>query len=144
MSGLKPRRLPGKNKVLFFDTTTDTLVVKLFDMAGVVLASRTYDVGLDLHEQLLPRLAEFLRRHGGFKELAGVAIVPGPGRFTAVRLGVVAANAIGLAQNIPVRAVEKNDLITISKFAKRKKFQPIVPIYGAEPSITMKHDTRNT
>ncbi len=138
MGGLKPRRLPDKHNILFIDTTGNAVVIKLFDIAGVEVASKTNDVGLDLHEHLLQLVETFLRAHGGFKALVGVAVVPGPGRFTAVRLGVVAANAIGLAQNIPVRAVTAGEDITINKFAKRKKQLPVVPIYGAEPSITLK------
>lgn len=95
-----------------------------------------------LHENLLRKLKDFMNGYGSLKILRGVAVVSGPGRFTAVRLGIVAANAIGYALNIPVVAVRSGEQIPFVRMRNIKRFKPVVPWYGKEPSITLK--TRNT
>jgi len=51
--------------------------------------------------------------------------------FTALRIGIATANALGYALGIPVQS-DKNNKTT----NKNKKFNIITPIYSKEPNIT--------
>lgn len=84
--------------------------------------------------------------------LTGVVVATGPGGFSAVRSGVVVANALGLALGIPVAGVEGEfagvqDLLGSDRFpqalkslrtSKSRSNRPSFarPSYGAEPHIT--------
>ncbi|MEK7618827.1 MAG: hypothetical protein AAB416_01130 [Patescibacteria group bacterium] len=78
------------------------------------------------------------------KSLSGVVVISGPGHFSCLRGGISIANTLGFALGIPVvgvEAVEVSDKELIEKSAallkKKKKFTPVVPMYGKEPNITI-------
>lgn len=52
--------------------------------------------------------------------------------FTALRIGVVTANTIGYALNVPVKGLESNN------YKKMANFSIIEPIYNKKPNITKK------
>lgn len=96
-------------------------------------------------EELLP-LVDKLFKSAKIKpeDLTGVIVVSGPGGFTSVRMGVVTANIFGLALDISVAGVQKNDLSKIEdlisegcgKLEKAKKGSMVMPFYDKEPNIT--------
>lgn len=64
-----------------------------------------------------------LRRMSGVRcQVLGVSVVPGPGRFSRVRLGVVTANALAWALGVPLSV-------------RGKRVRVATPEYGAEPHI---------
>lgn len=63
-------------------------------------------------------------RGATMQAIASVDVVPGPGRFSAVRLGVTTANAIAWALGVPL-------------YVQGKKVRVAVPEYGAEPSARL-------
>lgn len=81
-------------------------------------------------------------------DLSGIIVAAGPGGFTAVRSGVVVANALGFAFAIPVVGVEGefvgvDDLLVsdrTSRALKQLKRAPKTaqarPAYGAQPNIS--------
>lgn len=81
----------------------------------------------------------------GSGELGGIIVAVGPGSFTAVRQGVVLANALGFFMKIPVVGVagdkffKDDDLLKIGyeKIKKVKVGELALPFYGREPNITM-------
>ncbi|MDO8424907.1 MAG: hypothetical protein Q7T01_00075 [bacterium] len=56
-------------------------------------------------------------------DIAEIAVVPGPGRFSAVRLGVVTANALAWALGVPLTV-------------HGRRVRIAQPEYGAPPTIT--------
>jgi hypothetical protein len=67
-------------------------------------------------------------------EINKVAVKTGPGFFSRVRVGVVAANAIAYALNIKVVSVpEFNKDNILNSFGEKIA----IPNYGAEPRITL-------
>ncbi len=78
------------------------------------------------------------------KDIRGVLVVSGPGSFTAVRQGVVGANAFGYLLGVPVVGVKldefknENEFLKIGyeKMTKAKKGIVVLPAYGREPNIT--------
>jgi len=98
-------------------------------------------------EKLLSAIDKMFQVSGyKLQDLKGIAVVPGPGPFTALRIGVATANALAWALKIPVVGIKlsefKNpeELIKISK-QKIKKIEIgaiVEPFYDQEPNITLK------
>lgn len=108
-------------------------------------------------EKFLQTLDAFLIKNTvSVGNLAGIVVVNGPGSFSAVRLGVVGANTIGLLNDIPVypyklKTPEIKDLKEWRRFIadleekwmvpsdlKRAKFVPALPLYGGDAPVTVK------
>jgi tRNA A37 threonylcarbamoyladenosine modification protein TsaB len=78
------------------------------------------------------------------EDIGRIAVVSGPGSFTAVRQGVMAANALGFLLQIPVVGIRldefkgSDELIAIidSRMKKAKVGETVLPFYGGEPNIT--------
>lgn len=85
-------------------------------------------------EKLLPEIEKLLEKNKtDLKGIKEVLIENKGESFTALRIGVIVANALGFALGIPVRAVGTK----VSK-AHEKKFSVVKPMYNREPNITMK------
>jgi len=61
------------------------------------------------------------------------------GSFTALRIGVVTANALGYALGVPVEEVAENDKGLKRVKKSFKGFNIIKPVYDKEPNITIKN-----
>ena len=88
--------------------------------------------------------------------MTAVAVVSGPGAFSALRLGIATVNALAWSLKIPLielsadEAVSDKKLLDVLKLktqnsklpstslrtGKAKSFIPIIPKYGREPNIT--------
>lgn len=86
---------------------------------------------------LLPLIAKHL------KKIDGVAVVAGPGSFSAVRTGVVDANLISRLLAVPLvslTAEEGNDLEGLAARIASGDVSTtsyVAPVYDAEPNITV-------
>lgn len=108
-------------------------------------------------EKFLQTLDAFLIKNTiSMGHLAGIVVVNGPGSFSAVRLGVVGANTIGLLNNIPVYPYKLNieeiknlnewrrflaifeEKWTVPANLKKSKFVPALPLYGGDAPVTVK------
>lgn len=73
------------------------------------LAGRMYSA------ELIPKLDDMLRENGlTARNLAGVAVVSGPGSFTGLRVGLATAKALGESLNIPIAAVSMLEALAYS------------------------------
>ena len=71
------------------------------------------------------------------KELTGILVVQGPGPFTAVRTGVVLANALAASLNIPSAGAQSDVWLNLKKYLlKLQSNKSIKPKYGRPPNIT--------
>ncbi len=96
-------------------------------------------------ENLLPLLDDLLTKQGfKIKDCQGVAVVQGPGSFTALRLGVISANliadfcqcpSVGLAATEFTADQKMVDLIK-HKISLADKQARVLPDYQKEPNIT--------
>ncbi|MBI4138772.1 hypothetical protein HY479_01330 [Candidatus Uhrbacteria bacterium] len=91
---------------------------------------------------LLPLIA---RRIGtaGCRRLTGIAVVAGPGSFSAVRGGVLVANLLARFLSIPLVGVMRDEAADLRSLARRLdagEIDPasyVAPLYDTEPNITM-------
>lgn len=75
----------------------------------------------------------------------GIIAVIGPGRFSAVRRGILTANMLAELLRVKIVGLLKrdnenpNDIFRrgVFMFKKRKTKKEIAPFYGAEPNITL-------
>ncbi len=122
--------------ILHINTTEgDKIEVVLRSDDGVV-ARKNIPARFAQAEKLLPLIDKVLReKKFSLKDIEGIEVNNEGGSFTALRIGVVTANALGYALKIPV-APESG--IGNSGFG-RKKFSIIEPMYDREPNITVKN-----
>ncbi|MBU1131560.1 tRNA (adenosine(37)-N6)-threonylcarbamoyltransferase complex dimerization subunit type 1 TsaB [Patescibacteria group bacterium] len=137
--------------ILFINTSqTDLIQLKLIKNDEVVgqLESREEYKQSELLLGMIDKIIKNQRLK--IKDLKLVAIVSGPGAFSALRLGVATANALAWSLKIPiieVKTSEAEDDETLLKALKEKVFNHqsssnnhqssvIIPKYGKEPNIT--------
>jgi len=127
--------------ILFINTSRiDLIDVKLIT-DGRILASAENRQPYRQSELLLTGKAGKLE----IGNLTAVAVISGPGAFSALRLGVATANALAWGLGVPVMELttaEVNNQKSLIKNLKLKtkkagsKFKAIKPKYGREPNIT--------
>ncbi len=132
--------------VLFINTTRDDrMAVALATPTGRILIWRNVSIRYDQGKKLLPAIRASLRTtKATLENLQGIIVAEGPGGFTAVRIGVVTANALAFSLGIPVVGVRssaqsttKNTLLNgLKKFKRTKMGAFVAPFYGREPNIT--------
>ena len=98
-------------------------------------------------EKLLVEIDRILAKSGlKLNDLKAIAVVNGPGPFTALRVGVSTANTLAYALNIRIVGIELGEfnnldqltMIINQKIIKAKLKVIIKPFYGKEPNITRK------
>jgi len=96
-------------------------------------------------ETLLPLIKESLIDcDKELTDIDGICVVSGPGGFTALRIGVVTANVLAYALNIPVVGINLDEFKTneelvvkaIDKLNEAEVGNIVMPEYGREPNIS--------
>lgn len=134
-------KLTDKKIILAINTAAeDESVVFLFDGDKI-----TKEKIRGQKDKLLFSIDKVLRkRKKTAKDIGGIMVVSGQGSFTAVRQGVVSANAFGYLLRVPVVGVKLDEFknedefleIGYKKLLKAKKGIMVLPAYGKEPNIT--------
>jgi len=131
-------------KLLLLSTAADPAHLAVVE-DGRLLETREVAAQRHLSERLLVGI-EALLSHAGwrFSDLDAIAVVPGPGSFTGLRIGLAAANALAYANDLLLVSVSAADATTIEAFAatattefSQGNTSPIVLAeYGQPPTIT--------
>ncbi|MBI2984660.1 MAG: hypothetical protein HYY50_03480 [Candidatus Kerfeldbacteria bacterium] len=94
-------------------------------------------------EALLVILDELLRRRRlTVERLKRIAVVRGPGPFSAVRTGLVVANTLSTVRQVPMTGVVVSQPLSrqmvrkIQSHPRRFRRQVVKPWYGREPNIS--------
>ena len=127
--------------ILFIDTASyDEIVITLFHDDGKKLKTKKFKAPRQQAEKLLPAVAKLLSAlNCSLSDLKKIQVVVAGGSFTSLRIGVVTANALAYALNIPVEAVSVNG--EVLKNQQDKKFESyniVSPQYDKEPNIGVK------
>ena len=124
---------------LFIDTSQPN-VFRLGTLSSDEVKVKEYE---GRARELLPMVARKIPTTV-LRKLDGICVVHGPGSFSAVRGGVVAANVLSRVWRIPLVGVsreEAEDLTRLAQDIMTKKTLPtsyVMPTYDAEPNITLK------
>lgn len=144
--------------ILFIDTTSGTHISIALADKDKVLAKSKLKAQYRQSEKLLPAIDKLLslprrnfnsirgkvQRNVDLSAITGIVVVNGPGPFTATRIGVTTANALGYALGIKVAGLRADEfdgtaemvLKGRGKLKKTRKQSAVEPFYDREPSIT--------
>ena len=122
---------------LFIDTThNDAVEIILKRRDGSVLASKKLKARFKQAEKLLSAIEKLLKiKKLKLSDIKKIEVANSGGSFTALRLGVVTANALAYALNLPVSGSAGQAKIIRSG---QRSFKVIEPMYDREPEITAK------
>lgn len=92
-------------------------------------------------DRMLGIIDDTLRDSGcRVSQLRRIAVVRGPGAFTAVRTGLVVANTLGELLRVPVAGIVRHQRLTktevLALVTGRGRRQTVRPWYGKAPNIT--------
>lgn len=131
------------------------LVINTADKENVFIAlvgsqyifSKKFYAKYQQAEKLLAEIDKLLaKKKCRLSNLKAIAVVSGPGTFTALRIGIATANTLAWALKIPVLAIKLSEFseddslvkLVIKKAKNVRKGKIIEPLYGKEPNITNK------
>lgn len=117
-------------------STNDEVIIALLEGESVVL-EKIFSARYRQAELLLVEIDSLLAEKKVKLDKINKIIVENRGEsFTALRIGVVTANALGYALGIPV--VEKQAIDRKTAHNQAKDYDIVKPEYNREPNITMK------
>ncbi len=120
---------------LYINTSQKNQIKVAVKQGNKILIENNIIVEYNQSEKLLPTIDKMLKlKKINLKKIKKI-IVSNQGDyagFTALRIGIATANALGYALGIPVQSDKNNKTIN-----KNKKFDVITPIYSKEPNITL-------
>lgn len=121
---------------LYIDTISDNcrkISIKIIKNKKSVF-EKIVDAEHQQSEKLLVTIDNLIKKNKiNLNEIKEVEVLNSGGSFTALRIGVVTANALGYALGIPVRGASENSR---SGIIRKDKFSVVKPIYSREPNIT--------
>jgi tRNA threonylcarbamoyl adenosine modification protein YeaZ len=138
------------NKTILFINTSRTNLIEVKLIKNGKIISRQESHKEYKHSELLLTMIDKVIK--SIRSVKFIAVVSGPGTFSALRLGVTTANALAWSLKMPLieisaeEAIDEKKLIMIlkRKIKDKKfmsnKFKPIIPKYGKEPNITQTKD----
>lgn len=125
---------------LFIDTTKNNDIIVALERNGNILSKNKISAKFTQAEKLLPLIDKILKKKGiKLSEIKEVCVCNESGgldtdyrtSFTALRIGIITANALGYALGVFVKGTRGNTL-------KKRGVRTINPIYSQEPNITLK------
>ncbi|MFA4834029.1 MAG: hypothetical protein WC619_04275 [Patescibacteria group bacterium] len=121
--------------ILYLDTTKGNKIEIALREGNMILVQKEFEAKYSQAEKLLPEIKKMLaEKKIKLSAISEIVIANKSGAetgFTALRIGVVIANALGYGLGVPVRGLGKK---TRSK--RFSQFDVIEPIYNKNPNIT--------
>lgn len=122
---------------LLIDTSDkDEVIVALLE-GETILLQKAFGARYRQAEMLLVEIDKlFLSKKADLAQIDKIIVENRGDSFTALRIGVVTANALGYALGVPV--VKKNEKDIRNTVKRAQKFDIVQPEYSQEPNITPK------
>jgi len=118
VDSVEPAGFTTASEPLTLGIDTSTVVCAGLARGDQVLASGTVDDTRAHAEELMPLVVSMLRNAGlTVRDLDAIAVGVGPGPFTGLRVGVVAACVLGEMLGLPVRGVCSLDVLAAQAVA---------------------------
>jgi tRNA A37 threonylcarbamoyladenosine modification protein TsaB len=123
--------------ILYIDTCSEMAEVAVWNDKKI---AQTYSKLPDA-ENFALEIKNFLKKNKiKPANLSNIAVRVGPGYFSRLRTGVVAANA--LAYGLKLKVVAVGPETKLSEIAKMPGQAQVLPVYGQNPHITMSKPNR--
>ncbi|MFA5155439.1 MAG: tRNA (adenosine(37)-N6)-threonylcarbamoyltransferase complex dimerization subunit type 1 TsaB [Patescibacteria group bacterium] len=117
---------------LYINTASHDKIIIALRSGAKTVARREFSAPRQQAEKLVPAIAALLRtRRLALADLRQIMVANYGGSFTSLRIGVITANALAYALNIPV-VPETGAPKKIKKFGRHSIVEPI---YDREPNI---------
>lgn len=116
---------------------------------GRFLAKKRFTARYQQSEKLLVGIEHMILRNKiNLQEIKAIAVITGPGPFSALRIGVATANAFSWALKIKIIGIRLDEFKVIDELPaiieqrlRRQKIGAIIePFYDREPNITVKNN----
>jgi tRNA threonylcarbamoyladenosine biosynthesis protein TsaB len=122
--------------ILFLDTSDPAqTAVYLIDKSSI--KAHIWPSQFNQQEKLHGEIAKFLKKYKvSLQKLSKIGVVTGPGHFSRVRTGVVTANTLAYALNIPVVGVKKSQELDFKSIFKDKGQKSVDVFYDRAPNIS--------
>lgn len=114
--------------------------LSLVDKSGEQIDFELWQSGRKLSEGLLSNIEALLKHNNlSFDELSGIVVYEGPGSFTSLRIGLIVANTVAYAQQIPIVGATGDEWVETAykKLETARVGDYVMPEYGAAANITM-------
>lgn len=123
--------------MLFLDTS-DQEQTSLYLLDDNAIRVHIWESRFDQSEKLHSEIAKFLKKYKiPLQKLTKLGVVTGPGQFSRIRTGVVTANTLAYALEIPIVGVRKLGTgINFSAVRKQKGQKSVEVYYDRAPNIT--------
>lgn len=124
--------------ILYINTCSEESIAQIFK-DKVLLGEKKWFSGKNLGMDLLPNIDTLLKsKQLDMSELNAVVVNPGPGSFTGSRIGVVCANTLAWALNVPVIASDKPQKTILDLKSGQNYCKPVAVVYDRPASVTIK------
>lgn len=125
--------------ILSIRTDSPEAYIGVHSIDGALIDSLAWQAHRELSDTIFLKIEELLNRTGiTYQDLTGVVVFKGPGSFTGLRIGVVVANSLSQALEIPVAAETGEQWAQkgAARLAEKENDYVSVPDYGREARIT--------
>ncbi len=117
---------------LYINTSSHSEIIIALRSGSKIITQKKIIAPRHQAEKLVPAIDSLLKaRKVELSDLENIIVANQGGSFTALRIGVITANALAYALRIPVIAEPR----TRSKIKKFTDFNIVEPIYSSEPII---------
>jgi tRNA threonylcarbamoyladenosine biosynthesis protein TsaB len=121
--------------ILYIDTTKDHKIEVIFKVGEKQIIKKKISAKYAQAEKLLPLIDKILKEKKlKLKNIKKIEVENRGGSFTALRIGVLTANALGYALGVRVMPNAECRMLNVRK----QRFDVVEPIYDREPNITVK------
>jgi len=121
---------------LYIDTAGGEEIFLALRRGKTEIASERFFARHEQAEKLLPAIEKMLKKNksrlSGLKE---IKVNNSGDSFTALRIGVVTANALAYALKIPISVETPSGEVAPESVKKFKNFSVVKPFYNREPNI---------
>lgn len=118
--------------ILYINTTSHDQIIIALHSGAQVISQKKIIAPRHQAEKLVPAISKLLKTQKvKLNKLKKIVVANQGGSFTSLRIGVITANALAYALNIPVEA----ELKSFQKNKKFAKYNIIEPQYDSEPTI---------
>lgn len=134
--------------ILFIDSSDgQTIFVAFADRQGKLKIQKRLAARYRQAARLLPAIESLRKKlRQPIAAVTGIIVVSGPGPFTALRVGVITANTLAWALNVPIVAIKASEPADATASIERglarlntaHRAAIIEPYYGQAPNITIK------
>lgn len=120
--------------ILYISTIEDHNIIVAIKEGDKIIARKKINAPFKQTERLLPLISALLKKAGiRLNQIKKIEVANKGGSFTALRIGVITANALGFALGVPVMEADG-----MNEKLSKLGFSVIKPIYDKEPNITLK------